>query len=35
MNLDGRSLRCEEGHCLDIAKQGHVTMMTSPAGGER
>lgn len=32
MDLDGRSLRCEEGHCLDIAKQGYVTMTTSLAG---
>ena len=29
---DGRSLRCPEHHCLDIAKQGYVTMTSTPAG---
>lgn len=32
LSTDGRSLRCRHGHCLDIARQGHVTMTSAPAG---
>lgn len=29
---DGRSLRCNAGHCFDIARQGYVNLLTAAGG---
>ncbi len=32
LRLTGRTLRCSSGHSLDVARQGHLTMIPAPPG---
>lgn len=35
LNLEGKTYRCEKGHCFDCAKSGYVNLLPPAPGGKR